>query len=57
MIEKARPYFFICGGRAMSWAGDTCDYNADEIAIARYQLASDAAVEAYGRADELEAKR
>lgn len=41
----------------MSWAGDTCDYNADEIAIARYQLASDAAVEAYGRADELEAKR
>lgn len=34
----------------MSWAGDTGDYNADEIAIMAF--ASDAAVEAYGRADE-----
>ena len=41
----------------MSWTGDTGDYNADEIAIMAYQLASEAALEAYGRADEPEAKR
>jgi hypothetical protein len=31
----------------MSWAGDTGDYNADEVAIMAYQLASAAANEAY----------
>ena len=57
MIKRLGPISSSATIRHMSWAGDTGDYNADEIAIMAYQLASDAAVETYGRTDEPDAKR
>ena len=47
MIERLGPISSSATVRHMSWTGDTGDYNADEIAIMAYQLASDAAAEAY----------
>ena len=47
MIERFGPISSSATVRHMSWTGDTGDYNADEIAIMAYQLASDAAAEAY----------
>jgi hypothetical protein len=57
MIERLGPITSSATVRHMSWAGDAGDYNADEIAIMASQLASEAALEAYGRADEPEVKR
>ena len=57
MIERLGPISSSATVRHMSWTGGSADYNADEIAIMAYQLASEAALEAYGRADEPEAKR
>jgi hypothetical protein len=51
MIERLGPITSSATVRHMSWAADTSDYNADEIAIMAYQLASEAALEAYGRGD------
>jgi hypothetical protein len=57
VIERLGPISSSATVRHMSWAGDTGDYNSDEIAIMAYQLASEAALEAYGRAYEPKAKR
>jgi hypothetical protein len=57
MIERLGPISSSATVRHMSWAGDTGDYDADDVAIMAYQLASEAAAETYGRADEAEAKR
>jgi hypothetical protein len=50
MIERLGPISSSATVRHMSWAGNTGDYNADEIAVM-------AAIKAYGRTDEPEAKR
>ena len=47
MIERLGAISSSATIRHMSWTGDAGDYNADEIAIMAYQLASDAAAEAY----------
>jgi hypothetical protein len=47
MIEGLGPICSSATVRHMSWAGDTGDYNADEVAIMAYQLASAAANEVY----------
>jgi hypothetical protein len=47
MIKRLGPISSSATIRHMSWAGDTGDYNADEVAIMAYQLASAAANEAY----------
>ena len=57
MIERLGPISSSATVRHMSWAGNTGDYNADEIAIKAYQLASEAAIKACGRSDEPEAKK
>ncbi|MGC1356829.1 MAG: hypothetical protein WA851_13765 [Xanthobacteraceae bacterium] len=57
MIERLGPISSSATVRHMSWAGNMGDYNADEIAIKAYQLASEAAIKACGRSDEPEAKK
>ena len=47
MIQKLGPISSSAAVRHMGWTGDTGDYNADEVAIMAYRLASAAAVEAY----------
>jgi hypothetical protein len=47
MIERLGSISSSATVRHMSWTGDTGDYNADEIAIMAYQLASDTAAEAH----------
>ena len=47
MIQRLGPISTSATIRHMSWARDTGDYNPDDIAIMAYQLASDAAVQAY----------
>jgi hypothetical protein len=47
MIQKLGPISSSATVRHMGCTGDTGDYNADEVAIMAYRLASDAAVEAY----------
>jgi hypothetical protein len=47
MIQKLGPISSFATVRHMGWTGDTGDYNADEVAIMAYRLASDAAIEAY----------
>ena len=47
MIERLGPISSSATVRHMNCAGDTGDYIADEIATMAYQLASDAAAEAY----------
>jgi hypothetical protein len=47
MIERLGPISSSATVRHMSWTSDPGDYDADEIAIMAYQLASDAAAAAY----------
>jgi hypothetical protein len=47
MVRKLGPISSSATVRHMGWTGDTGDYNGDEVAIMAYQLAYDAAVEAY----------